>query len=155
VEAIAKALEEIAALPDPVGSLIAEWDRPNGLHIERVRVPLGVIGIIYESRPNVTADAGALCLKAGNAAILRGGSEASRSNKALHASLVEGILASTPPEASIQLVPTTDRGAVGEMLKGLGGSLDVIVPRGGKSLVARVQEEARVPVFAHLEGICH
>lgn len=155
VEGIAKALEEIAALPDPVGSKIAEWDRPNGLHIERVRVPLGVIGIIYESRPNVTADAGALCLKAGNAAVLRGGSEASRSNKAIHASLVEGILASNLPEASIQLVPVTDRGAVGEMLKGLGGNLDVIVPRGGKSLVARVQEEARVPVFAHLEGVCH
>ena len=155
VEAIAKALEEIAALPDPVGSKIAEWDRPNGLHIERVRVPLGVIGIIYESRPNVTADAGALCLKAGNAAVLRGGSEASRSNKAIHASLVEGIIASNLPEASIQLVPVTDRGAVGEMLRGLGGNLDVIVPRGGKSLVARVQEEARVPVFAHLEGVCH
>ncbi|MBO6634118.1 MAG: glutamate-5-semialdehyde dehydrogenase, partial [Parvibaculum sp.] len=155
VEAIAKALEEIAALTDPVGSLITEWDRPNGLHIERVRVPLGVIGIIYESRPNVTADAGALCLKAGNAAVLRGGSEASRSNKAIHDSLVEGILASNLPEASIQLVPTTDRGAVGEMLKGLSGNLDVIVPRGGKSLVARVQEEARVPVFAHLEGVCH
>ena len=155
VEAIAKALEEIAALADPVGSKIAEWDRPNGLHIERVRVPLGVIGIIYESRPNVTADAGALCLKAGNAAVLRGGSEASRSNRAIHASLVEGIIASNLPEASIQLVPVTDRGAVGEMLRGLGGNLDVIVPRGGKSLVARVQEEARVPVFAHLEGVCH
>jgi glutamate-5-semialdehyde dehydrogenase len=155
VEAIAKAIEEVAALPDPVGSKITEWDRPNGLHIERVRVPLGVIGIIYESRPNVTADAGALCLKAGNAAVLRGGSEASRSNKAIHQSLVEGILASNLPEASIQLVPVTDRGAVGEMLRGLGGNLDVIVPRGGKSLVARVQEEARVPVFAHLEGICH
>ena len=155
VEAIARALEEIAGLADPVGSKITEWDRPNGLHIERVRVPLGVIGIIYESRPNVTADAGALCLKAGNAAILRGGSEASRSNKAIHEALVEGILAANLPEASIQLVPTTDRGAVGEMLKGLGGNLDVIVPRGGKSLVARVQEEARVPVFAHLEGVCH
>jgi len=155
VEAIAKALEEIAALPDPVGSMITEWDRPNGLHIERVRVPLGIVGIIYESRPNVTADAGALCLKAGNAAVLRGGSEASRSNKAIHDSLVEGILASNLPEASIQLVPVTDRAAVGEMLKGLGGNLDVIVPRGGKNLVARVQEEARVPVFAHLEGVCH
>ena len=155
VEAIAKAIEDIAALPDPVGSKMTEWDRPNGLHIERVRVPLGVIGIIYESRPNVTADAGALCLKAGNAAVLRGGSEASRSNKAIHESLVEGILASNLPEASIQLVPVTDRGAVGEMLRGLGGNLDVIVPRGGKSLVARVQDEARVPVFAHLEGICH
>jgi glutamate-5-semialdehyde dehydrogenase len=155
IEAIAKAIEDIAALPDPVGSKITEWDRPNGLHIERVRVPLGVIGIIYESRPNVTADAGALCLKAGNAAVLRGGSEATRSNKAIHESLVEGILASNLPEASIQLVPVTDRSAVGEMLKGLGGNLDVIVPRGGKSLVARVQDEARVPVFAHLEGICH
>ena len=155
VEAIAKALEEIAALPDPVGSKIAEWDRPNGLHIERVRVPLGVIGIIYESRPNVTADAGALCLKAGNAAVLRGGSEASRSNRAIHASLAEGIIASNLPEASIQLVPVTDRGLVGEMLRGLGGNLDVIVPRGGKILVARVQEEARVPIFAHLDGACH
>ena len=155
VEAIARALEEIAALPDPVGAKIAEWDRPNGLHIERVRVPLGVIGIIYESRPNVTADAGALCLKAGNAAVLRGGSEASRSNRAIHASLVEGIIASNLPEASIQLVPVTDRGVVGEMLRGLGGNLDVIVPRGGKSLVARVQEEARVPIFAHLDGACH
>ncbi|PKQ08603.1 MAG: glutamate-5-semialdehyde dehydrogenase [Alphaproteobacteria bacterium HGW-Alphaproteobacteria-12] len=155
VEGIARALEEIAALPDPVGAKIAEWDRPNGLHIERVRVPLGVIGIIYESRPNVTADAGALCLKAGNAAILRGGSEAMRSSTAIHASLIEGIVAANLPEASIQLVPVTDRGAVGEMLKGLDGTLDVIVPRGGKSLVARVQEEARVPVFAHLEGVCH
>ena len=155
VEAIARALEEIAALPDPVGAKIAEWDRPNGLHIERVRVPLGVIGIIYESRPNVTADAGALCLKAGNAAVLRGGSEAARSNRAIHASLVEGIIASNLPEASIQLVPVTDRGVVGEMLRGLGGNLDVIVPRGGKSLVARVQEEARVPIFAHLDGACH
>ncbi|MEQ8266955.1 MAG: glutamate-5-semialdehyde dehydrogenase [Parvibaculum sp.] len=155
VEGIARALEEIAALPDPVGATIAEWDRPNGLHIQRVRVPLGVIGIIYESRPNVTADAGALCLKSGNAAILRGGSEAMRSNRAIHASLLEGVIASNLPEAAIQLVPTTDRAAVGEMLKGLNGNLDVIVPRGGKSLVARVQEEARVPVFAHLEGVCH
>ena len=155
VEAIARALEDIAALPDPVGTKIAEWDRPNGLHIERVRTPLGVIGIIYESRPNVTADAGALCLKSGNAAILRGGSEALRSSKAIHASLIEGIVASNLPEASIQLVPVADRAAVGEMLRGLDGNLDVIVPRGGKSLVARVQDEARVPVFAHLEGICH
>lgn len=155
VEGIARALEEIAALPDPVGATIAEWDRPNGLHIQRVRVPLGVIGIIYESRPNVTADAGALCLKSGNAAILRGGSEAMRSNRAIHASILEGVIASNLPEAAIQLVPTTDRTAVGEMLKGLNGNLDVIVPRGGKSLVARVQEEARVPVFAHLEGVCH
>lgn len=155
VEAIARALEDIAALPDPVGAKIAEWDRPNGLHIERVRVPLGVIGIIYESRPNVTADAGALCLKSGNAAILRGGSEALRSSKAIHASLLEGIIAAGLPEATIQLVPVSDRAAVGEMLRGLDGNLDVIVPRGGKSLVARVQDEARVPVFAHLEGVCH
>lgn len=155
VEAMAKGLEEIAALPDPVGTRIAEWDRPNGLHIERVRVPLGVIGIIYESRPNVTADAGALCLKSGNAAILRGGSESTHSSHAIHASLIEGMLAANLPEAAIQLVPTTDRAAVGEMLAGLGGNIDVIVPRGGKSLVARVQAEARVPVFAHLEGICH
>ncbi len=155
IEAMAKGLEEIAALPDPVGSKITEWDRPNGLHIERIRVPLGVIGIIYESRPNVTADAGALCLKSGNAAILRGGSEASHSNRIIHASLIEGILAANLPEDAIQLVPTTDRAAVGEMLTGLDGHLDVIVPRGGKSLVARVQTEARVPVFAHLEGLCH
>ncbi|MEX1152919.1 glutamate-5-semialdehyde dehydrogenase [Parvibaculum sp.] len=155
VEAIARALEDIAALPDPVGTKIAEWDRPNGLHIERVRTPLGVIGIIYESRPNVTADAGALCLKSGNAAILRGGSEALRSSKAIHASLLEGIIAAGLPEAAIQLVPVADRAAVGEMLRGLDGNLDVIVPRGGKSLVARVQDEARVPVFAHLEGVCH
>ncbi|WP_414693167.1 glutamate-5-semialdehyde dehydrogenase [Parvibaculum sp.] len=155
IESMAKGLEEIAALPDPVGSKIAEWDRPNGLHIERVRVPLGVIGIIYESRPNVTADAGALCLKSGNAAILRGGSEASHSNRIIHASLIEGILAANLPEDAIQLVPTTDRAAVGEMLTGLDGHIDVIVPRGGKSLVARVQADARVPVFAHLEGLCH
>ena len=155
IEAMAKGLEEIAALPDPVGSKIAEWDRPNGLHIERIRVPLGVIGIIYESRPNVTADAGALCLKSGNAAILRGGSESSHSSRIIHESLVEGFMAANLPEHAIQLVPTTDRAAVGEMLAGLGGNIDVIVPRGGKSLVARVQEEARVPVFAHLEGICH
>ncbi len=155
VEAMAKGIEEIAALPDPVGAKIAEWDRPNGLHIERVRTPLGVIGIIYESRPNVTADAGALCIKSGNAAILRGGSESTHSSRVIHASLVEGLLASNLPEAALQLVPTTDRAAVGEMLKGLNGAIDVIVPRGGKSLVARVQAEARVPVFAHLEGICH
>lgn len=155
IEAMAKGLEEIAALPDPVGAKIAEWDRPNGLHIERVRTPLGVIGIIYESRPNVTADAGALCLKSGNAAILRGGSESTLSSQVIHASLVEGILAAGLPENAIQLVPTTDRAAVGEMLKGLDGNIDVIVPRGGRSLVERVQTEARVPVFAHLEGICH
>jgi glutamate-5-semialdehyde dehydrogenase len=152
---MAKGLEEIAALPDPVGSIIARWQRPNGLDIARVRVPLGVVGIIYESRPNVTADAGALCLKAGNAAILRGGSDSYHSSRAIAACLVQGLAAADLPEAAIQLVPTTDREAVGLMLRGLDGAIDVIVPRGGKSLVARVQEEARVPVFAHLEGICH
>ena len=155
IAAIAKGLEEIAALPDPVGTVLARWTRPNGLVIERVRVPLGVIGIIYESRPNVTADAGALCLKAGNAAILRGGSESHHSSLAIHACLMQGLAAAKLPAAAIQLVPVTDREAVGLMLKGLGGAIDVIVPRGGKSLVERVQAEARVPVFAHLEGICH
>ncbi len=155
VEAIAKGLEEIADLPDPVGKVLESWTRPNGLRIERVRVPIGVIGIIFESRPNVTADAGALCLKAGNAAILRGGSDSFHSSSAIHACLVKGLLASGLPEHAVQLVPTRDRAAVGLMLKGLGGAVDVIVPRGGKSLVARVQDEARVPVFAHLEGICH
>lgn len=155
IAAMARGLEEVAALPDPVGVRIAEWDRPNGLHIERVRTPLGVIGIVYESRPNVTADAGALSLKSGNAAILRAGSESAHSSRVIHASLVEGIMAANLPEYAIQLVPTTDRAAVGEMLKGLDGNIDVIVPRGGKSLVARVQDEARVPVFAHLEGVCH
>src|SRR5690606_3653902 len=131
------------------------WDRTTGLHIERVRTPLGVIGVIYESRPNVTADASALCLKAGNAVILRGGSDSANSSRAIHACLVKGLKAAGLPEDAIQLVPTTDRAAVGEMLKGLGGNIDVIVPRGGRSLVERVQNEARVPVFAHLEGICH
>ena len=134
---------------------MAHFERPNGLKIERVSTPLGVIGVIYESRPNVTADAGALCLKAGNAAILRGGSDRLHSSRAIHACLAEGLRAANLPEAAIQLVPVRDRAAVGEMLKGLGGNLDVIVPRGGKSLVARVQDEARVPVFAHLEGIVH
>ncbi|MEO4001081.1 glutamate-5-semialdehyde dehydrogenase [Mesorhizobium sp. CAU 1732] len=155
VRAMADGIRAIAELKDPVGDVMAEWDRPNGLHIERVRTPLGVIGVIYESRPNVTADAGALCLKAGNAVILRGGSDSVNSSTAIHACLVEGLKAAKLPEAAIQLVPTTDRKAVGEMLKGLSGNLDVIVPRGGKSLVERVQTEARVPVFAHLEGICH
>jgi glutamate-5-semialdehyde dehydrogenase len=155
IEAVAKGIEEIAGLPDPVGAVIAEWERPNGLHIERVRTPLGVIGIIYESRPNVTADAGALCLKAGNAAILRGGSDSFRSSAAIHQCLVEGLTAAGLPEAAIQIVPTRDREAVGAMLTGLGGTIDVIVPRGGRSLVERVQKEARVPVFAHLEGVCH
>lgn len=155
VAAIAASLEEIAELADPVGTVLAEWTRPNGLVFQRVRVPLGVIGIIYESRPNVTADAGALALKAGNAAILRGGSESHESALAIHTCLVEGLTAAGLPEAAVQLVPTTDRAAVGCMLSGLDGAIDVIVPRGGKSLVERVQKEARVPVFAHLEGICH
>ncbi|WP_417675111.1 glutamate-5-semialdehyde dehydrogenase [Roseibium sp.] len=155
IEAVTRALEDIVALDDPVGSVIAAWERPNGLKIERVRTPLGVIGVIYESRPNVTADAGALCLKAGNAVILRGGSDTIHSNKAIHAALQKGLKAAGLPEDAIQMVPVTDRAAVGEMLKGLDGNLDVIVPRGGKSLVARVQEEARVPVFAHLEGLVH
>jgi len=155
IKAMADGIREIAALKDPVGDVIAAWDRPNGLHIERVRTPLGVIGVIYESRPNVTADAGALCLKAGNPVILRGGSDSLNSSAVIHACMVEGLKEAGLPENAIQLVPTTDRAAVGEMLKGLGGNLDVIIPRGGKSLVGRVQTEARVPVFAHLEGICH
>ncbi|HWJ06978.1 MAG TPA: glutamate-5-semialdehyde dehydrogenase [Steroidobacteraceae bacterium] len=155
VEAMAQGVEAIAALGDPIGSLIAEWTRPNGLRIQRVRVPLGVIGIVYESRPNVTCDAGALCLKSANAAILRGGSESQRSSTAIHGCLVQGLSAAGLPEASIQLVPTTDRAAVGLMLAGLDDTIDVIVPRGGKSLIARVQQEARVPVIGHLEGICH
>jgi len=154
VEAIAVGLEEVAALADPVGAVIAEWTRPNGLHFRRVRTPLGVIGVIFESRPNVTADAGALCLKAGNAAILRGGSESFRSSRAIHACLAAGLREAGLPEAAIQIVPTTDRAAVGAMLASPQW-LDVIVPRGGKSLVARVQGESRVPVFAHLEGNCH
>ncbi|WP_420338984.1 glutamate-5-semialdehyde dehydrogenase [Roseibium sp.] len=155
VEAIAKALEDIVALDDPVGSVIAAWARPNGLKIERVRTPLGVIGVIYESRPNVTADAGALCLKAGNAVVLRGGSDTVNSNKAIHAAMQKGLIEAGLPEDAIQIVPVTDRAAVGEMLRGLNGNLDVIVPRGGRSLVERVQTEARVPVFAHLEGLVH
>jgi len=155
VEAIARGLEEIVALSDPIGSVIAAWTRPNGLQIARVRVPLGVIGIIYESRPNVTADAGALCLKSGNAAILRGGSESRRSSTAIHACLLQGLQAAALPPAAVQLVPTSDRAAVGEMLGGMQAYIDVLVPRGGKSLVARVQAEARVPVIGHLEGNCH
>ncbi len=155
VEAMARGLEDIAALPDPVGGVMAAWERPNGLKISRVRVPLGVIGMIYESRPNVTADAGGLCIKSGNAAILRGGSECFESNRAIHACLAGGLAAAGLPDTAVQLVQTTDREAVGLMLQGLGGAIDVIVPRGGKSLVERVQKEARVPVFAHLEGICH
>ncbi|SCX09954.1 Gamma-glutamyl phosphate reductase [Agrobacterium sp. DSM 25558] len=155
IASIADGIRSVAALADPVGEVIAAWDRPNGLKIERVRTPLGVIGVIYESRPNVTADAGALCLKAGNAVILRGGSDSQYSSRAIHACLVEGLKIAGLPEHAIQLVPVTDRAAVGSLLGGLGGTVDVIVPRGGKSLVARVQSEARVPVFAHLEGICH
>ena len=155
VESMARGLEDIARLPDPVGRVLAEWDRPNGLRISRVAVPLGVIGIIYESRPNVTADAGALCLKSGNAVILRGGSESAHSSAAIHVALVAGLKAAQLPEAAIQLVPTTDRAAVGYLLSEMTDYLDVIVPRGGKSLVARVQQEARVPVIGHLDGICH
>ncbi len=155
IEAIADGIEAIAALDDPVGTVIAAWQRPNGLRIERVRTPLGVIGVIYESRPNVTADAGALCLKAGNAVVLRGGSDSFASSRAIHDCLVRGLLEAGLPADSIQIVPTRDRAAVGMLLAGLDGDLDVIVPRGGKSLVGRVQSEARVPVFAHLEGICH
>ncbi|MCD7108237.1 glutamate-5-semialdehyde dehydrogenase [Rhizobium sp. DKSPLA3] len=152
---MASAIRDIAALPDPVGDVIAEWDRPNGLRIQRVRTPLGVIGVIYESRPNVTADAGALCLKAGNPVILRGGSDSLHSSQAIHACLLDGLTRAGLPEHAIQMVPVADRAAVGAMLTGLNGTIDVIVPRGGKSLVARVQNEARVPVFAHLEGLCH
>ena len=155
IDAIARGLDEIASLPDPVATVITQWQRPNGLEIQRVRTPLGVIGIIYESRPNVTADAGGLCLKSGNAAILRGGSESFHSSRAIHDCLVAGLITAELPEAAIQLVPTTDREAVGLMLGGLDNCIDVIVPRGGKSLVGRVQQEARVPVFAHLEGINH
>jgi glutamate-5-semialdehyde dehydrogenase len=155
VEAMAHALDDVAALPDPIGVVIGEWTRPNGLRISRVRVPLGVVGIIYESRPNVTADAGALCLKSGNAVILRSGSDSRRSSAAIHACLVEGLKAAGLPPTAIQLVPTTDRAAVGEMLSGMQQFIDVLVPRGGKSLVARVQAEARVPVIGHLEGNCH
>ena len=155
IEAMARGVEEVAVLPDPVGLTIASWTRPNGLAISRVRVPLGVIGMIFESRPNVTADAGALAVKSGNAIILRAGSESLASASAIHACLEQGLAAAGLPRSAIQLVPTGDRVAVGLMLSGLYGAIDVIVPRGGRSLVERVQREARVPVFAHLEGICH
>jgi glutamate-5-semialdehyde dehydrogenase len=155
IAAMADGVDIIAALPDPVGTVISGWDRPNGMRIEQVRVPLGVIGIIYESRPNVTADAGALGLKAGNAVILRGGSDSFRSSRAIHAAIAMGLSGAGAPETAIQLVPTRDRDAVGLMLAGLDGAIDVIVPRGGKGLVARVQAEARLPVFAHLDGNCH
>ena len=155
VEGIAKALEDVAALPDPVGDVMARWDRPNGLDISRIRVPLGVIGVIYESRPNVTADAAALCLKSGNAVILRGSSEIQNSAKAVAACFDAALEGVGLPKTCVQLVPTPDREAVGMMLAGLEGTIDVIVPRGGKSLVERVQNDARVPVFSHLDGICH
>ena len=155
IAAMADGVEVVRALPDPVGSIIESWSRPNGLRFERVRVPLGVIGVIYESRPNVTADAGALCLKSGNAVILRSGSESFRSARAIHAAMADGLTAGGLPREAIQWVPTRDRIAVGLMLAGLDGAIDVIVPRGGKSLVGRVQAEARLPVFAHLEGVCH
>jgi len=154
VEAMAAGIEAVAALDDPVGDTINEVRRPNGLVLRRVRIPIGVIGIIYESRPNVTADAGVLCAMSGNAAILRGGSEAIHSNRAIHAALAKGLAAGGMPADAVQLVPTTDRAAVGAMLKAE-GAIDMIVPRGGKSLVARVQQEARVPVLAHLDGLCH
>ena len=155
IESMARGLEDIAALPDPLGTVSAEWTRPNGLRIQRVRVPLGVIGIIYESRPNVTADAGALCIKSGNPVILRGGSESKHSSAAIHRCLVQGLKQAGLPAAAVQLVPTSDRAAVGIMLAGMIGYINVIVPRGGRSLVERVQAEARVPVIGHLEGICH
>ena len=155
LEAMAQGLDEIAALPDPVGQVIAEWTRPNGLAFSRVRVPIGVIGIIYESRPNVTADAGGLCLKSGNAAILRGGSDSFHSSGAIISCLQRGLDIAGLPRTAIQMVPNADRDCVGLMLEGLEGTLDLIVPRGGKNLVARVQQDARVPVFSHLEGICH
>jgi glutamate-5-semialdehyde dehydrogenase len=155
IEGMAAGVETVRQLPDPVGEVMTAWTRPNGLRIERVRVPLGVVGVIYESRPNVTADAGALALKAGNAVILRGGSESLRTSCVIHTALRDGLLQAGLPEDAIQLVPTRDRAAVGSMLAGLDGTIDVIVPRGGKGLVGRVQREARVPVFAHLEGICH
>ena len=155
IESISDGLREIIKIEDPVGQTMSKWDRPNGLNIERVRTPLGVIGVIYESRPNVTADAGALCLKAGNVVILRGGSESYYSSNAIYNSLKNGLIKAGLPEHSIQIIPTTDRNAVGYLLSGLNDSIDVVVPRGGKSLVERVQNEAKVPVFGHLEGICH
>ena len=155
LEAIAQAVDDVASLPDPVGRVLATWTQPNGLHFERVATPLGVIGVIFESRPNVTADAAALCIKSGNAVILRAGSESFRTSHAIAEAMRAGLSAAHLPLNAIQLVPTRDRDAVGLMLRGLNGTIDVIVPRGGKSLVARVQEEARVPVFAHLEGLCH
>lgn len=155
IEAMAAGIDDIAVSPDPVGTVLASWTRPNGLRISRVRGPIGVIGIIYESRPNVTADAGALCLRSANAVILRGGSESMKSSRVIADALRAGLREADLPQDAIQLVQTTDRAAVGQMLSGLDGRLDVVVPRGGKSLVARVQAEARVPVIGHLEGLCH
>ncbi len=154
IEAMAKGLEEVAALPDPVGRVLAEWQRPNGLRFQRVAQPLGVIGMIFESRPNVTADAAALCLKSGNAVILRGGSESLRSSTAIHACMVQGLKQAGLPEVAVQVAPSADRAFVGAMLRA-SGLIDLIVPRGGKGLVTRVMEEARVPVLAHAEGLCH
>jgi len=155
IEGIASGLESIAALPDPVGSVDESWTQPNGLKFSKVRVPIGVIGMIYESRPNVTADAGGLCVKSGNACILRGGSESARSSRAIHAALVQGLEAAGLPGSAIQLINTTDRATVGHLLGGIDGAVDLIIPRGGKSLISRVQKDARVPVLAHLEGLCH
>jgi glutamate-5-semialdehyde dehydrogenase len=155
LEAMARGLEDIERLGDPVGKILAEWTRPNGMLIQRVCVPLGVIGIVYESRPNVTADAGALCLKSSNAVILRGGSESAKSSMAIHSCLAQGLETAGLPQTCIQLVPITDRAAVGHMLADMIDSIDVIVPRGGKELIARVRQEARVPVIGHLEGVCH
>lgn len=155
IEGIAASIEAIAAMDDPVGAVEKEWEQPNGLRFSKVKIPIGVIGMIYESRPNVTADAGALCLKSGNACILRGGSEAFHSNQALHKAIVSALSESALPEHAIQLIPTTDRSAVGHLLSGLDDTVDMIIPRGGKSLIARVQSDARVPVLAHLEGLCH
>jgi len=155
VEGIASGLEEIAALPEPIGSVDETWTQPNGLKFSKVRVPIGVIGMIYESRPNVTADAGALCVKSGNACILRGGSEGINSSRAIHQALTKGLEQAGLPTNTIQLIATTDRAAVGHLLGGLNASVDLIIPRGGKSLIARVQSDARVPVLAHLEGLCH
>jgi glutamate-5-semialdehyde dehydrogenase len=155
LEGIAAGIEAVAAQDDILGEVMKDWSRPNGLHMQRIRIPVGVIGIIYESRPNVTADAGALCIRSGNCVILRGGSDAIGSSTQITNALRAGLLSAGLPEDAVQLVATTDRAAVGEMLKGLGGAIDMIIPRGGKSLVARVQAEARVPVLSHLEGICH
>ncbi|MGJ8564215.1 MAG: glutamate-5-semialdehyde dehydrogenase [Alphaproteobacteria bacterium] len=155
IDAIASGLEAIAKLPDPVGKIDESWEQPNGLKFSKVRVPIGVIGMIYESRPNVTADAGGLCIKSGNSCILRGGSESARSNRAIHAALIRGLKTVGMPETSIQIIETTDRAAVGHLLSGLGGTVDLIIPRGGKNLISRVQSDARVPVLAHLEGLCH